>query len=85
MSQIPTGGANIFIAANTSGNFWVRHNELAWPGNVIVQGQPLNTGVKLTSTPGHITRLEDGSFKFWTKISLGDGESTHFNLQMSIL
>jgi hypothetical protein len=83
MSDIPSGGANIFMAANTSGNFFVHFLSPGWPGNVLVQAQPFNTGVKMTCVPGSITRLSDDTFKFFTKISLGDGESTHFNIQAS--
>jgi hypothetical protein len=83
MSDIPGGGANIFMAANTSGNFYVHFLTPGWPGNVLVQAQPLNAGVKMTCVPGTITRLPDDTYKFWTKISLGAGESTNFNLQAS--
>lgn len=83
MSDIPSGGANIFMAANTSGNFFVHFLTPGWPGNVLVQAEPLNSDVKMTCVPGTITRLSDGSFKFWTKISLGAGESSHFNIQAS--
>ena len=82
MSDIPSGAANIFMAANTSGTFFVKFNNPGWPGTVVVQPEPLNTDVKMTAVPGTITRLSDGTFKFLTKISLGAGESSHFNMQV---
>jgi hypothetical protein len=83
MSDVPSGGANIFMAAGTSGNFFVHFLTPGWPGNVLVQPQPFNSDVKMTAVPGTISRLSDGTFKFITKISLGAGEATNFNLQVS--
>lgn len=83
MSQIAGGGANIFMAAHASGNFWVRWNNSGWQGNTVVQAQPLNTGAAMVCVPGSITRDSSGNYTFWTNISDTSGNSTFFNLQVS--
>jgi hypothetical protein len=82
MSDIPSGGESIFIAGGASGNWYVHFSENDWPGDVVVQAQPLNTGAAMTCVPGSIHKLSDGSYKFWTRIS-NSGNSTFFNLQVS--
>ena len=83
MSQIPSGGNNIFIAANTNGNWWVRWNNSGWQGNTLVEAQPLNTGAALVCTPGSIDLGSSGQYTFWTNIRNNGGNSTFFNLQVS--
>jgi hypothetical protein len=82
MSHIPNGGSEIFIAGNTSGNWWYRQTG-GWPGDTQVQAQPLNTGAALVSVPGSVNLNPDGTYTFWTKISNTSTNSTYFNLQVS--
>jgi hypothetical protein len=83
MSSIPNGGANIFIAANTSGNWFVRWNNSGWQGNTLVESQPLNTGANMVNTPGSIDLDSSGRYTFWTNIRNAGPNSTFFNLQVS--
>jgi hypothetical protein len=83
MSQIPTGGQNIFIAQNTNGNWGVRWNNSGWQGNTLVEAQPLNTGAALVCTSGSISVDQHGNYTFWTNIRNPPGNSTFFNLQVS--
>jgi hypothetical protein len=83
MSQIAGGGANVYIAGHSSGNWYVQWNSGGWQGNTFVQGQPLNTGAALVCVPGSINLNSNGTYTFWTKISNTSGNSTYFNLQVS--
>jgi hypothetical protein len=85
MSSIPIGGANIFMGAKASGNFFLHNSGVGWPGNAIVEAQPLNTGASLVCVPGKIDLLSDGTFKFFTKITNNGPNSTFFNMQFSFV
>ena len=82
MSHIPSGGSEIFIAAKTNGNWWYRQSG-GWPGDTVVQAQPLNTGAALVCVPGSINLNADGSYTFWTNIANASTNSTYFNMQVS--
>jgi hypothetical protein len=83
MAHIPSGGADIHIAAGQSGSFWYHDDSSGWQGNTLIQAQPRNTGASLVCTPGEIQKLDDGSYKFWTTITNHGPNSTAFNLQVS--
>lgn len=83
MSQIPNGGANIFMAAGHNGNFWFRWNNGGWQGNTLVEAQPLNTGANLQCTPGTIDLESNGQYTYWTNIANKGPNSTFFNMQAS--
>jgi len=83
MSFIPNGGNNIFIAANTNGNWWFRWNNTGWQGNTLVEAQPLNTGASIVCTPGNISLDQNGRYTFWTNIRNVGPNSTFFNMQTS--
>lgn len=83
MSQIPSGGANIFMAGHTNATFGIRWNNSGWQGNTLVQAQPLNTGAAMVCTQGAINRDSSGNYSFNANIADTSGNSTFFNLQVS--
>jgi len=94
MSFVPGGGYNIWIQAKKSGDWWYKHGRPGWPGNTIIQAQPvpapgslspyLGTGAELVCVPGKIVFDKYGTYTFWTKITNQGSSDTWFNLQVSV-
>jgi hypothetical protein len=83
MSQIPSGGGNIYIGAHASQYWVITWNNGGWQGNTFVEAQPLNTGANLTGAPGPISLNSNGTYSFGTTITNSGPNSTYFNLQVS--
>ena len=83
MSSIPGGGGNIFIGAGQP-QFWVdTFNNAGWPGNVVLEAQPLNTGASMSFTVPSASLNSNGTYSYSFSVRNNGPNSTFYNLQVS--
>jgi hypothetical protein len=78
-------GDSHFLAANTPnpGKWYVQNSNTGWPGNYLIEPQPLNTNALMFYEDAGISLQSDGRYRFWVAITNQGPNSTFFNLQLS--
>jgi hypothetical protein len=83
MSNVYSGGSNIFIGAETTQNWILTWGNPGWQGNTVNMPQPLNTGANMSFTEATVSLNNNGTYSFsWAATNNGPN-STFYNLQTS--
>lgn len=81
MSQTVAGLGNVFIAGGSAQPWTI--NSQGWPGNVLLEPQPLNAGAAMSSQLGNISLNPDGTYSFVVSIVNNGPNNTYYSLQFS--
>jgi hypothetical protein len=82
MSSIATGGANVFIDAGRTQNGTVTFNASGWPGNALIEAQPISPQIRLTCVQGAVEQVGE-HYAFDITIHNESDTGGLFNVQLS--
>ena len=75
------GIAEAFIASGQTQSWHATNSGAGWPGNNILEAQPLNTDANLTWNLESVTLNSNGTYTFFVHIHNNGPNSTWFMLQ----